>query len=631
MKTAKYWAISIGALVMLSVLTPLARAQKTDAIDPDPQHVALLWHVLSGTQPNIDAFVRLSSAYRSAQEIDRERVYSDMTAKINADLQSLAPQKDTYVIRIGSAMSAYDPRAGGFFLPLFSGASYVPIQNDRYGRNTNRKGFAQNILTGDYQLHFINPDEYVFWPMAEAEARAFMSKVGSRPNITARFEFRPIAAPAIPYVDQSPRRIYGHVTKVDLLDRRNSILKTRVTDLPEAAVRDQVASVRFKPSPDSLAMAWHKIVGGPQFNADALFRGIRNNDKYTKEDAAAYLQRYMDELDPAQPFTMLVAAEFSGYDVAAGEFPLTIDEPITYKSGFPGIEYRDDAEREAKRTAGKRKPAFRLPEETIFTQFDVDYANEQEIGGLKTDAQGAARLRPDPSRSYKAQAQLTVVPIKAETQVNFEGTRARKVLHTRIAKARIFDKATGQLLMEKDFGPAVAQAAIAHEVVPEGTPDFDGLDPYTIDFRGIKLGMTEAQMRAAAKAYFREVRTSPKFAPGYMKLFAEGGENLGVTFCTDAKICSMAYGRRWQEPVVSDVYDATVEKYGEPVGGRKPYDPSGRSTAREASMTWTRNYRRVGGVEGRISLVGKTTYLKMNAVDKTKTRKTRAKKKISLD
>ncbi len=29
-------------------------------------------------------------------------------------------------------------------------------------------------------------------------------------------------------------------------------------------------------------------------------------------------------------------------------------------------------------------------------------------------------------------------------------------------------------------------------------------------------GMTEAQMRAAAKAHFREVRTSPKFAPGYI-------------------------------------------------------------------------------------------------------------------
>lgn len=617
--------------LFFSLNTFQANAQSAAPIEADPDRIALLWHQITGSEPNIDRFVRAGNDYISAQEIDRDQIYADNVRKITGDLSSIRPDADTYVIRIGSQMSAYDPRAGGFFLPLFSGTSFVPIKvngRTKYGQN---KTFAQGILAGTYQLHFINPDEYVFWPMAEAQARAFMAKVGQRPRITARFVFDPLAAPAIPYIDGSDKRIFGQVTKVELLDSRNTVLTTRTTAMPTQAAKALGERIRLKPSQDEMAMLWHKIVGASELDKEYLFNKRRSqvSVRYSPEDQEAYFNRFYAGLDAAQPFTMLVAAEFGGYDASAGEFPLRIDEPIEYKSAFPGERYSDDQLRKDKREAGRRKASFTIPRNIAYTKFSVDYDNEAGIGGLKTDPAGAARLRADPSRSYKASAQLTVVPIKAETLENFEKTSARKVLHTRIAKARIFDKATGQLLMEKTFDVA-ALPRVPHETVPEGQPDFDGLDPYTIDFRGIKLGMTEAQMRAAA-GYFREVRTSPKFSPGYMKLFAKGGESLGVTFCTDEKICSMSYSRRWQDEVVRDVYDATIEKYGAPVSGRAPYDTRGRGEAREASMDWTRNFRRVGGVEGSISLVAGTTYLKISAVDKNKTRKTKAKPKISLD
>lgn len=615
------------AILTLILAQPVV-AQQGAPIEADPNRIALLWHQMTDTAPNIETYVRASRAYRAAQEIDREGVYATLAQKISGDLSSMAPQNDTYVIRIGSQMSAYDPRAGGFYLPLFSGSSYVPLKAEDRRTNAGKDTFALGILGGQYQLHFINPDEYVFWPMPEAEARAFMAEVGQRPRVTARFVFDPLVAPAIPFISRSDRRIFGHVTKVELLDRRNTVLKTRTTQISTQTARAQAERTRLKPSKDVMAMMWHKIVGAEELNKESLF-GNSKNDRYTFEERAAYFDRFYAKLDPTQPFTMLVAAKLDGYNAAAGEFPLKIDEPIEYKSGFPGTSYGDDLARKEKREAGKRKPSFTIPRTPDYTTFSIDYENDAAIGGLKTDPAGAARLRADPTQSYGAQAQLTVVPVKAETQENFEKTNARKVLHTKIAKARIFDKATGQLLMEKTFDVA-ALARVPFETVPEGKPDFDGLDPYSIDFRGIKLGMTEAEMRAAAKAHFREVRTSPKFAPGYMKLFAKS-DNLGVTFCTDNKICSMSYSRRWQDEVVADVYDATIEKYGQPVGGRAPYDTRGRSTAREASMVWTRNYRRVGGVEGRVSLAAGTTYLKLNAVDKNKTRKTREKKKISLD
>ncbi|MEM7569072.1 MAG: hypothetical protein AAF337_04690 [Pseudomonadota bacterium] len=600
-------------------------------MEADPNRIALLWHRMTGSEPNIDTYVRARQEYTSAQEIDRERVYGDLVRAIMGDLSSVTPDNDTYVIRIGSQMSAYDPRAGGFFLPLFSGSSYVPIKAEGGRSYSRNKTYALGILGGGYQLHFINPDEFVFWPMPEAEARAFMAKVGQRPRVTARFVLDPLVAPSIPYIVGSERRIFGQVTKVELLDNRNNVLKTRSTALSTQEAKARGERIRLKPSKDVMAMMWHKIVGANELNREFLFDKRVSGSKtlYNAEDQGAYFDRFYANLDPTQPFTMLVAAEFSGYDAAKGEFPLKIDEPIQYESGFPGLRYGDDQARKDKREAGRRKPSFTIPRFVAYTKFSVDYSNEDAIGGLKTDPAGAARLRSDPSRSYNAQAQLTVVPIAAETLENFEKTNASKVLHTKIAKARIFDKATGQLLMEKTFDVA-ALARVPHETVPEGQPDFDGLDPYSIDFRGIKLGMTEAQMRAAA-GYFREVRTSPKFAPGYMKLFAKGGESLGVTFCTDEKICSMSYSRRWQDEVVRDVYEATLEKYGQPVGGRAPYDTRGRGEAREASMVWTRNFSRVGGVDGRVSLVAGTTYLKMTAVDKIKTRKKKEKPKISLD
>lgn len=613
--TKSYSLVFKLTLLLGLVFSAIRPALAQEPIEPDPVRLAVLWHKMSGTMPSIEYFVRKSPEYLSAQEIDREQVFNRMVSKIRSSYTSVSPENDRYVIRIPSNMSAYDPRAGGFFLPLFSGRSFVPIAG------------GPAAFSGQMQLHFINPEDFVFWPMPEAEARAFMNKAGQRPRVTARFVFDPVSAPPVPFVDGSDRIIYGQVTKVELLDRRNQVLTSRVstqsTEEAEAAFR----LVRIKPTENVMAMMWHKIVGGPQYNDRAVKLRSSSAMNFSPEDIKAYFDRFYDELDPTQPFTMLVAAEFGAYDAANGEFPLKIDEPIQYKSFFPYATYPDDQVRVDKVNEGKRPRFFKKAKTN--TVFSVDYENDAAVGGLKIDAAGAARLRSDPSQSYRASALLTVVPIKAETLENFEKTGAKKVLHTKIARALILDRSTGQVLIEKTFDVA-ALPRIPHETVPEGKPAFDGTDPYTIDFRNIKLGMTEAEMRAAA-GYFREVRTSPKFAPGYMKLFAKGGESLGVTFCTDDKICSMAYSRRWQDAVVRDVYDATIEKYGQPVGGRAPYDTRGRGEAREASMTWTRNFRRVGGLDGSISLVAGTTYLKITAVDRTKTRKKKEKPKISLD
>ena len=596
-------------------------------IDPDPQRIALLWHKLSGTKPNIDNYVLNSNEYTGAQEIDRENVYAALSSQIRSDMDSMQPQDDIYTIRIGSQMSAYDPRAGGFFLPLFSGSSYVPIEHNPH----DRRNVAQNILVGTYELHFTNPDEFVFWPMAESDARALMAKAGQQPRVTARFLFRPLAAPSVPYIAASSRRIFGQVSQVELLDNRDQILMTKASDLSEAEARTQATRGRVKPSPDVMAMTWHKIVGGPQYDVEQLLRGYNTSGigaRFTADDQAQLLNSFYESLDPGAPFTMLVAAEFAPYDTTTAAFPLRIDRPIEYKSSFPAVAYADEIERTATANAGKPQRFHKLP--STGTVFSVDYVNIDDVGSLEIDPQGAARLRPDPNRSYQARAQLLVVPVRAETVDSYEGTVAENRLYTRIARARIFDAATGQLMMDKSLSEPTQLSSVPYARGGEGTPDFDGLSPYDVDFRSIKLGMTEVEMRAAAKAHFREVRTSEQFAPGYMKLFADE-DNLGVTFCQDERICSLSYTRRWNGNLVDDVFQATVDKYGEPASGRKPYDPDQRGVSKEAAMRWTRNYGRVGGVEGRISLSGKQTILFMEAVDKTKKRKEKEKPKVELD
>lgn len=618
--------VAVAACVF--TLTEHALAQNSQPIDPDPNRIALLWYRLSGTPVPTEEFVRQSSAYNRALEIDREQVFATEVEAIERDLSSMRPEEDTYVIRIPSPMTQYDPRSGGFFQPLFSGTSYVPIQASRYGSGRSEP-LARGMLAGNYDLFFINPEDYVFWPMSEAEARDFMTKNGSRPKVTAEFHFRPIAAPAKPILDAKGGRVFGVVTKVDLKDRNNNTILSRGIQMTEAEARQQLSTARFKPSNMVQAMAFHKMMKAPEPDWATAAKKIQGGQYYSQDQKIAHMKAFYAALDETQPFTMLVASKFSGYDTADGRFPLLIDQPIEISSAFPYdiypyavAAYERDLEK-----AGR----VRLVNKPTGTRFGVAFSNAGEIQGLDVDPNTATRMRADPSRDFAARAQLTVQPVSIEIVESVNGRSVSAQLNTRIAKARIYDKNSGQLLIERDYGLNPPTKVTVTEG-REALGDFEGLDPYTIDFRGIKLGMTEAEMREAAKANFREVRTSPKFAPGYMKLFGSG-ENLGVTFCQDERICSLRYTRRFKENRVADVYQATIDKYGPLVGGRKPYDPMGRGREVEASMQWTSNFSRVGGVKGEISFFrgDKTTTLFMDAIDRSKKRKEKKREAISLD
>jgi len=621
--------VGIGSVV--NCFAP-AFAQTSTPIDPDPNRIAVLWHEMSGTPYPVEEFVRQNGPYRQAVEIDREAVFAREVALINTDIASINPLNDTYVIRISSTLTQYDPRAGGFFLPLFSGRSFVPIKNGASMIRYDTRALARGILAGTYNLMFLNPEDYVLWKMPENEARAIMSKFGSQPRLMAEFHYRPIAATPKHYLDSVGGDVHGVVTKVMLKDQRGAIVLERGLKTTQAEAQQIFAQARFKPDSMTQSMVFHKIVEGPEPNWERYLQTNANSQTrrmFSDEDRISYTKDYYDALDPTQPFVMLVAAKFSGYDPAEGRFALRIDQPIKITSQYPYAmyDYRAAAYEQEKQKAGR----FRMVKEPTGTSFAIRYNNAGDIAGLDMDPAEAARFRADPSRDIKASALLTVQPISVDIVESADGRSTQAYLNTRIAKARIFESRTGQMLIERDFGiNPPADVRVNQE--REALGDFDGLDPYTIDFRNIKLGMTEAQMRAASKEYFREVRTSPKFAPGYMKLFGNN-ESLGVTFCTDDRICALRHIRKWKENRVSDIYQATIDKYGPVVGGRRPYDPMGRGREMEASMEWTKNYRSRGGVKGNITFFrgDKTTTLFMDAVDKGKQRKKREKEKISLD
>ncbi|MEM8800220.1 MAG: hypothetical protein AAGF15_09110 [Pseudomonadota bacterium] len=455
--------IRATAICLVIIFCMPAQAQTGTPIDPEPGRVALLWHQLTGVNPNVDHFVRNSRPYVRARASKRDRVYSDLVRKIESDLSSINPQNDTYVFRMEVQMSAYDSSVGGFFLPLFSGASSVPI---RHGASRRDK-FAQKILAGEYQLHFINHNEFVFWPMSEAEARAFVARVGYPPRVKVRFQYRPLMAPKVPYIDGSERRIYGQVLKVEVMDRRNRLLLALDTRLAEGTVRSMAEGGRLNPSADVMSMMWHKIAGGPAYDAEQLVQSdVNTGPRFTQADRRKILDAFYQSLEPSQPFTMLVEAEFKGYNPSAQEFPLRIERPTPFKTSFPANPYADERERVAKINRGKPGELRMRP--FTGTEFTVDFLNVDQIGGLEVGPVDAARLRPDPDWSYRAQALLFLVPVKAETVKSSEGTATEKRLYTNIARARIFDKDSGQLIMEKTFDVPVYVDRVAHNLVVEG-------------------------------------------------------------------------------------------------------------------------------------------------------------------
>lgn len=583
-------------LSFLWVLLPVDLVAAT--VPADYGRIATWWHRETGVEPRYDLVALTSQTYARAAEIDRPRIMETMIERMRGDVAALDVSDDIYVLRIRTNLSEYDPREGGFFNSLFSGAAYIPIENpQRYAEPD--KAFAGGALGDMYELHFLNAPEFYLWPASEDKARSIMQQAGRNPNVVVEFLLQPIAAELSPPRAQA-RRVYGRIlsARVEIGNAEafaRSVEPVAAADMP--GVRAEALSVLRNPDDLTMAMVWHKIVDGPSpdwarmVSTDPI---LQKADVFARDDVEAVLidqaKNYYDRIDPQTPFRFTVNADVGPYDMTAGEFPIRIEGTVGYADDFPYRAYPDDAAR-FERTKHMRSP-IGDPSRRI-TEVQLAFENGGDLPGFPADRDLARAI----GMNLRGQAEVTVRPVRAETWVSRDEFKWIKYLVTRIEGLRVTESASGKLLHEAAFEPYQGPIDVTER--RQAAEGFEGVDPYTVEIRGLKLGMDEEGFTVAAREIFGAAgpdRENPA------KILFRGGQGESGSALLDQErtVKSISYVRKWDGELTQAVYDATVTKYGVPGRAIEPrLDPRKRGD-REAEMQWTTNAQRVGGFTGRV-------------------------------
>ena len=584
---------TVLAVLFVSLLAHVqARAAEVPA---DPRRTALFWHQETGVLPRFDLIALTSNTYASAAEIDRPAILQAQVARMEADVASLDITDDVYVLRIRSRLSEYDPREGGFFDSLFAGASHIPLQ--LRGNSFSEDNFAGRALDGNYELHFLNAPDFHFWPESEDKARAIMASAGREPSVVVEFRLQPIAAQPAPPVPDASRRIYGRVLSVQVQDSNGNTLFSRSVDpvapadMPaaRAAARDVMAS----PDDLTMAMLWHKIVDGPTPDWARLVSRdpvLGRADIFARdaveEVLIAQAQEYYDLINPARAFRLTVNADVGPYDMATGMFPITMGGVVRYEHDFPFVAYPDDVERWS-----RSQQTIRAPERT--TRFGLAFENGTALEGFPADQDLARAI----GLNLRGMAEVVVRPVKAETVENRSGTDAEKFLLARIEAIRVSEGNTGKLLHEATYPRYDGPVEIALRTPAPET--FEGVNPYDVEIRGLKLGMSEAEFTEAAIAVFGAAGPNRE-DPARIQFRGGANERGYAILDMDRNVKAISYVRSWDGSLAQPVYEATITKYGVPGHGSEVRtDPLTRRD-QEALMHWTTNSQRVGGFTGRV-------------------------------
>ncbi|MBI1261693.1 MAG: hypothetical protein GC184_08200 [Rhizobiales bacterium] len=593
--------------------------------------VAKWWHQETGVAPRYDIVALTSQTYASAVEIDRAQIMKTMMDRMRADVDSLDVSDDVYVIRIRTQLSEYDPREGGFFASLFSGASFIPIQSPNLSAEPD-KGFAGGALGDGYELHFLNAPDFYFYPASEDQGRSLMQQGGRNPNVIIEFRLQPIAAEMAPPGAES-RRIYGRVIEAKI-ELNKAIVFTRsvapVAPADMAAARKETLAVIRNPDDLTMAMMWHKIVDGPEPDWAQLVAGdryLQRADVFARDEVEQSLiaqsKAYYDRLDPETPFRFTVNANVGPYDVAAQKFPIELGGTVVYRHMFPFKYYADDAERAA--IISQTGPGFALPV-SAFTEFRLAFDNGTELEGFHADQETARAI----GLNLQGQAEVAVRSMRAETWESRDRRKADKYLVTRIEGLRVTDPTSGKLLYETTLEPYRGPIEVTqHKPEAEG---FEGVEPYSVEIRGLKLGMSEAEFMAAAKSTFGAVGPD-KESPAKLRYRGDNNERGYVILDQDRNVKAISYVRSWKGEQTQPVYEATIKKYGVPGAGFLPRNDPRKMRDMEAEMKWTTNAARVGGFTGRVWYwdYQKETTLYLDLEDRRKANFEPPKPTISLE
>ncbi len=623
--SAPRWVLAT-ALTFVSALAALLGPAAAAEVPATPERVAAYWFKETGTDPRFDLIALTSGEYASAPEINRQAVRQSIETELNAAYAAIDVSDDIYVLRINGRLSEYDPRAGGFFLGLFSGNSYIPL-----GLRDDRN--ARGAFNGQYELHFLNNPDFYFWPETLERAQGLMASAGREPRVVVEFRVQPIAGQVVPPGSGVARKVWGRIIDARL-EMGTQVPYSRsvapVTPQEMATARAQALDIITNPDDLTMAMLWHKIVDGPEPDWAAMVKNtdaMRRADIFARDEVEAALvadaRAYYDRIDPSRAIRLTVNADVGPYDQANAEYPIAMGGAVRYSSGFPFVAYPDDAARAAKRNAGR---SFALPGTRGTTEFNMGFENGLELPGFPADQELARTIGLD----LRGQAEVVVRPVAAEVIENRSGTDAQKVLHTRIEQIRVTDPRSGKLLHQAAFPRFEGDIEVRFRQPEPET--FQGVDPYTVDLRGLRLGMTEAEAVAVAEEVFGDVRymTDP---PSMIRAFGDNREQVKIILDMDRNVKALNYIRTWSDDVAQPVMDAVLTRYGRPERLQDMrLDPMTRSD-KEANFAWTTNAGSIGGFTGRVWFWSsqKETKLYLDLEDRRRPTYEEAAPVISLD
>ncbi len=602
--------LCVLAALVIAFGAPGARAADMPV---SPQRLALFWHKDTGTDPRFDLIALTSNEYARAPEIDRPAIRQRIETELQDAYAAIDTAQDIYTLRINARLSEYDPRAGGFFLDLFSGNSFIPLDL-RDPRN------ARGAFDGGYELHFLNAPDFYFWPEEVTQAQRLMGDAGREPRVIVDFRVQPIAGQLVPPGAGAARRVWGRVieARVEIgaaTSFQRAAAPVEAADL--SAARSQALDIISNPDDLTMAMLWHKIVDGPEPDWKRLVAGsdtLRRADVFARDEVEAALiadaRAYYDRIDPSRALRLTVNAEVGPYDRDNAQYPIALRGAVAYRSDFPHVAYPDDAERAARRNAGG---GIAAPYGNETTKFGMVFENGTDLPGFPADEELARAI----GLNLGGRAEVVVRPVAAETIENRRGTQAEKLLRTRIEQIRVTDPRSGKLLHSAVYPRFDGEIAVLQSQPPAET--FEGVDPYGVDLRGLRLGMTEDEAVAAAQQNFGDVRHM-KDPPSMIRAFGDNREQVAIILDTDRKVKALNYVRTWKDDVAEQVLEAALTRYGRPeTMGRLTLDPLTRSD-RDIDLVWTTNARRVGGFTGRVWYWSsqKETKLYLNLEDKAR-------------
>jgi hypothetical protein len=132
----------VGRIVLATLLVFAAMLQQTRAQAQsdgfDPVDAALIYHKLTGEPLDLRAAAEQSDLVRRASNFDRPDAVKAETARLQAQLDAVDPQRE-FRIRVNDSISQYDHERGEFSIMLFAPAgSPLPTMRKRTSLTTPR-------------------------------------------------------------------------------------------------------------------------------------------------------------------------------------------------------------------------------------------------------------------------------------------------------------------------------------------------------------------------------------------------------------------------------------------------------------------------------------------------------------